>query len=67
MTLSAWLRTAARERLARQQQSDPFESPSDFEGFFRGCDALEGPPLEPEWDEHLAVISESQRRGASGT
>ena len=67
MTLSAWLRTAARERLGQQQQSRPFKSPADVEAFFRGCDALEGPPLEPDWDEHLTVIDESRRRGKSST
>ncbi len=63
MSLSAWLRTAARERLDRQQRSDAFESPSDLERFFRACDALEGPKMEPEWGEHLDVIDESRRRG----
>ena len=67
MTLSAWLRTAARERLAQQERADPFESPVDLEGFFHACDALEGPNREPEWDEHLVVINESRRRGASNT
>lgn len=67
MTLSAWLRTAARERLEEQQRSKPFESPMDLEGFFHACDALEGPEAEPEWDEHLDVINESRRRGASHT
>ncbi len=65
--MSAWLRTAARERLALQQRTEPFESPADLEGFFRACDALEGPATEPEWNEHLAVIDESRGRGASRT
>ena len=67
MTLSAWLRTAARRRLEEQQKSHPFESPDDLEGFFRACDALEGPGREPDWEEHLAVIEESRGRGASRT
>ena len=67
MTLSAWLRTAARERLTQQQRSEPFESPAELEGFFRACDALEGPATEPEWNEHLAVIDESRGRGTSRT
>ncbi len=67
MTLSAWLRTAARQRLEEQQRSHPFESPDDVEGFFRACDALEGPGGEPDWEQHLAVIDESRRRDASGT
>ncbi len=67
MTLSAWLRTAARQRLEEQQRSHPFASPEDLAGFFRACDSLEGPGREPDWEQHLAVIDESRRRDASGT
>ena len=67
MTLSAWLRTAARERLGQQQRADRFESLADLDEFFRACDALDGPQSEPAWEEHLAVINESRRRGASST
>ena len=67
MTLSAWLRAVARARLEDGQQSQPFESPADLEAFFRACDVLEGPASEPEWEEHLAVINASRRRGATAT
>ena len=67
MTLSAWLRVAAHERLERQQRFESFESPSDVEAFFRGCDALQGAGSEPDWGEHLDVIDESRRRGVSNT
>ncbi len=67
MTLSAWLRTAAHQRLAAGQRSEPFETQEDVEAFFQGCDVLEGPGTEPDWGEHLAVIGESRRRGASST
>lgn len=66
MTLGAWIRTAAYKRLAEQQVSRPFESPADLEEFFRGCDALEGPGREPDWQEHRAVIEESRRGSSSG-
>ena len=62
MTLSEWLRAAARQRLEGQQRSHPFESPADLEEFFRACDALEGPEREPDWQEHLTVIDESRKR-----
>jgi hypothetical protein len=65
MTLSAWLRTAAHERLKEQQQSKPFESLADLEAFFQKCDALEGPKAEPDWEQHMDVIEESRRRGQS--
>ncbi len=67
MTLSAWLRRAAHQRLTAQQRSQPFETPEDLETFFQGCDAVEGPATEPDWSEHLAVINESRMRGASST
>ncbi len=65
VTLSAWLRAAAHERLEERQPVAPFESPAELERFFRTCDALEGPEIEPEWNEHLAVINESRGGGAS--
>ncbi len=58
MTLSAWLQAAARERLEARQQIIPFASPAELERFFRTCDTLEGPEIEPDWHEHLAVINE---------
>ena len=67
MTLSAWLRSAARERLEARQRSQPFQSPADLKAFFSGCDELEGQKSEPDWNEHLGVIAESPRRGSSST
>ncbi len=67
MTLSAWLRTAARERMEERQRSEPFESPADLEKFFRECEVLEGPTMEPDWSEQLVLINESRGRGASTT
>ena len=43
VSLSAWLRAAARERLERRQKVKRFESPEEVEEFFRSCAALEGP------------------------
>ena len=67
MTLSAWLRAAGRQRLQERRRAEPFESPADVRAFFAACDALEGPESEPEWEDHLKVIAESRRGGASGT
>ena len=63
MSLSEWLRTAARDRLENQQRSDPLESSADLDTFFHLCDKLEGPRVEPDWEEHLMVIRESLERG----
>lgn len=67
LSLSAWLRAAAHERLQRRRQSRPFRSPAELEEFFRECDTLDGPSSEPEWEEHLAAIDESRRRGTPGS
>ena len=63
MSLSAWLRAAARERLETRQSVKQFESPEDVKEFFRSCAVLEGPETEPDWNEHLRVMSESRGRG----
>lgn len=67
MTLSAWLRAAAHQRLGSQQESRLFRNAGDLQAFFRQCDELEGPEKEPDWDQHLRVIEQSRGRGSSGT
>lgn len=61
MTFSAWLRAAAETRFEEQHQR--FASSADLEEFFRQCDALDGPETEPDWSEHLMVISRSRATG----
>ena len=67
MSLSAWLRAAARERLETRLRVRLFEAPEDVEEFFKSCSALEGPEREPDWSEHLQAMSESRQRGAART
>ena len=67
MSLSSWLRAAARERLESRQSVKLFESPDDVKKFFKSCAALEGPETEPEWSEHLRVMSESRGQGVART
>ncbi len=67
MSLSAWLRAAARERLEKRQRVKQFETPEDVMEFFRSCAALDGPETEPDWDDHLRVMNESRRQGAART
>ncbi len=67
LTLSAWLRAAARARLELREGAARFESPEELAAFFRECDALPGPDREPDWEDHLRVIEESRRRGAIGS
>ncbi len=52
-------------RSDRRQQERPFKSVAELQDFFRQCDLEQGPVVEPNWDEHLAVIQKSRRRGAS--
>ena len=67
ITFSAWLREAARERLARHRTSKRFESDADLEAFWRELDAQPGPEREPDWEDHLKTINESRSRGAPDT
>ena len=67
MSLSAWLRSAAEDRLERAAASVRIRTPADLAAFFARCDALEGPDTEPDWDEHLAVMERSRRRGRAPT
>lgn len=64
-TLSAWLRSAAHQRLGEKQQARPFRSAEDVGDFFRTCDSLEGPATEPDWEEHRKLIERSRHRGAA--
>ena len=61
LSFSAWLRAAAHERMERRQRSAPFSSPAEMADFFLACDALHGPPCEPNWEEHLGAIDASRR------
>ena len=67
MSLSAWLRLAAWERLREHRTVPTFSSVEEIESFFDSCDSLEGPEIEPEWEEHLKIIRESRQRGISTT
>ncbi len=51
---------AACERLKDQPHATPFASEEDATAFFRACDDLEGPEMEPDWNEHLRVIDSSR-------
>ena len=63
MSLSAWLRAAARDRLAEREKVKRFQSVDDVKAFFERVHAEAGPGREPDWEEHLAVINESKSKG----
>ena len=62
LTLSAWLREAARERL--ELAAPPgLSSVDELRGFFAQCDHRET-GREPDWDAHRQVIEASKTQGA---
>ena len=67
MSLNAWLRSAAHDRLERAMASGRIRTPEDLAAFFARCDALPGPAVEPDWEEHLSVMEWSRRRGRTPT
>ena len=67
LTLSAWLRAAADERLERNSCIDPFESIADMKEFFYKCDKLESDGIEPDWEQHLFVIQDARNKGMTNS
>lgn len=63
MSLSAWLRAAAWDRLSEKEGSERFKSVEDLNRFFAECAARRGPGREPDWEEHKRLIEESRLRG----
>ena len=64
LSLSAWLRAAAEDRLRRHAETARFESVADLEALFAACDERAGEGDEPDWEAHRAVIDASRRRNA---
>ena len=63
MSLSAWLREAAHERLERSLEFKKFQSAEEVREFLHQCHERAGPGREPDWEEHLTVMNESKSRG----
>ena len=62
LTLSEWVREAAREKLARESRR--LDTVEDLRSFFAECDARhenEGP--EPDWEHHKQAVEDSIRSG----
>lgn len=62
LSLSEWLRVAARERLERQRPSE-ITTVADLDRFFAECAAQEGETQEPHWEQHLEVMRRSRSIG----
>lgn len=63
-SLAAWLRDAARDRLAAAQRRPAIATEGELRAFFAACTVRET-RREPDWDEHRRVIEGSIRSGAS--
>jgi len=67
LSLSEWLRAAAREKIASEAGARSIETPEELERFFAECDARhEGEPPEPDWEDHERAIEASIRSGSAG-
>lgn len=67
ISLSEWLRLAARERAERRREQPRFATREQLQEFFARCDRIEGAGVEPDWEAHLAVMRTSRSGGESGT
>ena len=61
LSLSEWLREAARERLEREQPME-IKTVADLERFFSER-AVAETGTEPDWAQHLEVMERSRRSG----
>ncbi|KPJ94148.1 MAG: hypothetical protein AMS18_04340 [Gemmatimonas sp. SG8_17] len=66
MSLGAWLRQAAQEKLAAEQSAIRLETVAELRAFFASCDERE-PDKEPDWADHRRVIESSQQSGLTPT
>lgn len=57
VSLSEWIRTAARARLG---DANTVRTVDELDAFFAGCNRREGDDPEPDWSAHLAVIARSR-------
>ena len=63
VSLGAWLRIAAQQRLERQQAGRRFRTREDLRAFFSACDAAEGAGAEPDWAQHKETMDQSRGTG----
>ena len=67
LTLSAWLRLAAQEKLTRETGSKKFQTVEEIRAFYKVCDDSVDLEHEPDWEDHKKVISKSKSSGSSNT
>lgn len=62
MSLGAWLRAAAEDKLA-STGGERFRSPEELDAFLDACDRRRGKGSEPDWEEWKERIEASKVRG----
>ena len=62
LSLSAWMKKAANERLKAEAALKKLQSTEALDAFFRCCDEHEI-EQEPDWQEHLAHLLHSRTQG----
>ena len=67
MSLSAWLRAAAEDRIEQRKRLKPFSSSADVREFFQAHDDSGSGLREHDWEKHLKTLRESKLAGSSGT
>lgn len=67
ISLSEWLRLAARERMQRSVERQRFRDGDEVSAFFKRCDSSQSSATEPDWEKHLDTMNTSRRQGISKT
>lgn len=65
-SLSEWLREAAHEKLAAEEDKVRLDSVDRLREFFSECDRRES-GREPDWEAHQAIIEQSIGDGVAPT
>lgn len=67
ISLSEWLRRAGRDRARHRSIPQRFSNADEVATFFADCDVTKEEGIEPDWDQHQALIDASRRHGRSET
>ena len=66
LSLSAWIREAAREKVASSKRSRKIRTEEELRLFLATCRQLEE-GVEPDWEQQKGVIERSARSGESSS
>ena len=64
-SLSEWLRQAAEEKAAAEEEAVGLETAAELSAFFAACDAREE-GTEPDWESQRELIEASMRSAGGG-